>query len=72
MLQNKYSMVTFTQDQGQKVTVKGPQKVSLPFSSQIVKATVIKFGTMLPCDKVLLNKHGVVTFTQGQGKKVKG
>ena len=47
------------------------KKVTLPFFSETIKATDIKFGTMVPCGKVLENKHNTVTFTQGQGQMVK-
>ena len=45
-------------------------KVTAIFS-ETIKATDIKFGTMLPCGKVLENKHNMVTFTKGQMVKVK-
>ena len=66
-------MTTFTQGQGKKkVTVKGHQKVTLPFFSDTIKDTDIKFGTKVLCDMALHNICNAVTFTQGQGQKGQG
>ena len=64
-------MVTFTQVQGRKGQGQMSPKVTLPFFSETIKATDIKFGTMVPYGKVLQNKHSMLTFTQGQGQRSK-
>src|SRR5210317_748437 len=71
-LQNICSTLTFTQGQGKKKYGQKSQKVTLPFFSETIKATVIKFSKMGLCDKALQNIYGTLTFTQGQGKKMYG
>ena len=39
--------------------------------SETIKATVTKFGTNVLCDVALQNIYSTMTFTQGQGQKVK-
>src|SRR5210317_1320883 len=68
-LQNICSTLTFTQGQGKKKYGQKSQKVTLPFFSETIKATVTKFGTMGLCDKALHNICGTLTFTQGQGQR---
>src|SRR5210317_302006 len=46
-LHNICSTLTFTQGQGQKKYGQNSQKVTLPFFSETIKATVTKFGTMV-------------------------
>ena len=71
-LQKICGSLTFIQGQGQKKYVQRSQKVTLPFFSETIKATVTKFGTISLCDKALQNICGTLTFTQGQGKKKHG
>ena len=67
-------MVTFTQGQGKKGQGQMSPKNNIAIFSETITATDIKFGTMVPCGKVLENTQCMVTFTQGQGQivKVKG
>ena len=71
-LQNIYSTMTFTQGQGQKGQGQRSPKMTLPFFSETIKDTNIKFGTKILCDVALQNISSRVTFTQGQGQKGQG
>src|SRR5210317_1198102 len=59
--QNICSTLTFTQGQGKKKYGQKSQKVTLPFFSETIKATVTKFGSMCLCDKEVQQMCGILT-----------
>ena len=56
--------MTFGQGQGERL-----KKVTLPYFSETIQATVTKFSTKVLWDNALLNIYNTMTLTEGQGHK---
>ena len=64
--------MNLTEGQGLKGQGQRSRKVTLPYFSETIEATVTKLGTKVLCDNELLNTHMTVTLTEGHGHKGQG
>ena len=64
--------MTLTEGQGHKGQGQRSRKLTLPYFSQTIKATVTKLGTKVLCDNALLSTYITVTLTKDQGHKGQG
>ena len=72
-LQNIYHCdLDRTEGQGHKGQGHRSGKVTLPYFSETIEATVTKHGTKVLYDNALLNTHITVTMAEGQGHKGQG
>ena len=65
MLIKTYITVTMTEGQGHKGQGQRSRKVTLPFFSETIEATVTKLGTKVLCDNALQNTYYIMTLTEG-------
>ena len=64
--------MTLTEGQGHKGQGQRSRKVTLPYFSETIEATVTKLGTKVLCDNALLTTDITVTLTEGQGHEGQG
>ena len=71
-LPNSYYIMTLTEGQGHKGQGQRSRKVTLPYFSETIEATVTKLGTEVLCENALQNMYYTMALTEGHKSRDKG